>query len=199
MAYETIIYDLSESIVTITMNRPEKLNAANFLMFDELEDAFRRAGGDDQVRAIIVTGNGRGFCSGMDLSGPGKPSPVDKLKKSPGRRDPGSRVTMAIYDCSKPVIAAINGVAAGFGCTVTLPMDIRIAAADALLLSLRAAGPDAGIVLDVVSAAHRRDLTRAGVDDVGEDIPGRRSQRGGAHPRGCSGGGIDAAGARARA
>jgi len=131
MAYETIIYDLSESIVTITMNRPEKLNAANFLMFDELEDAFRRAGGDDQVRAIIVTGNGRGFCSGMDLSGAGKPSPVDKLKKTPGRRDPGSRVTMAIYDCSKPVIAAINGVAAGFGCTVTLPMDIRIAADDA--------------------------------------------------------------------
>ena len=131
MAYETIIYDLSESIVTITMNRPEKLNAANFLMFDELEDAFRRAGGDDQVRAIIVTGTGRAFCSGMDLSGPGKPSPADKLKKTAGRRDPGSRVTMAIYDCSKPVIAAINGVAAGFGCTVTLPMDIRIATDDA--------------------------------------------------------------------
>jgi enoyl-CoA hydratase/carnithine racemase len=131
MAYETIIYELSERMATITLNRPEKLNAANFLMFDELEDAFRRTDADDEARAIIVTGNGRAFCSGMDLSGPGKPSPGDKLKKSLGRRDPGSRVTLAIYDSKKPVIAAINGVAAGFGCTMTLPMDIRIAADDA--------------------------------------------------------------------
>src|SRR5260370_32828437 len=127
MAYETIIYELSERIAPITLNRPEKLNAANFLMFDELEDAFRRTDADDEARAIIVTGNGRAFCSGMDLSGPGKPSPADKLKKSPGRRDPGARVTLAIYDSKKPVIAAINGVAARFGGTITPPMGIRIA------------------------------------------------------------------------
>jgi enoyl-CoA hydratase/carnithine racemase len=131
MAYETIVYEESERIVTITLNRPEKLNAANFAMFDELEDAFHRADADDEVRAVIVTGYGRGFCSGMDLSTPGKPSAVDKLKKSEGRRDPGARVTLAIYDSRKPVIAAINGVAAGFGCTMTLPMDVRIAADDA--------------------------------------------------------------------
>jgi enoyl-CoA hydratase/carnithine racemase len=144
MAYETIKYEVAEHILTITLNRPDKLNAFNATMMTELIDAFDKADADDDVRAIIVTGAGRGFCAGADLSSgadtfdrDARRGPVKRLAdgkvdySDPNVRDGGGQVTLRIFKCLKPVIGAINGPAVGIGVTMQLPMDIRIASVDA--------------------------------------------------------------------
>jgi enoyl-CoA hydratase/carnithine racemase len=130
VAFTEIRYDVSEGVCTLTLNRPHKLNALTRTMLDELLVAFDLADADDAVRAVIVTGAGRAFCAGADLSAGGKT--FDRVARSKGEgegehRDGGGLVTLRIYDLKKPVIAAINGPAVGFGITMTLPMDIRIA------------------------------------------------------------------------
>jgi len=130
MNYEAIKYDLAERVLTITLNRPDKLNAFTVQMCMELIDAFDQADADDAVRAIIVTGAGRGFCAGADLSGGG--ATFDSIAQGQATtaetpRDGGGLVSLRIFESKKPVIAAINGPAVGVGITMTLPMDIRIA------------------------------------------------------------------------
>ena len=140
--YETINYSVEDRILMLTLNRPEQLNAFTVQMADELEHAFRRASDDESVGAIVVTGAGRAFCAGMDLSKGGNvfgldetltPSLEDMHSRfsdpaiERGVRDTGGRVTLAIFDCKKPVIGAINGAAVGIGATMTLAMDVRIA------------------------------------------------------------------------
>jgi enoyl-CoA hydratase/carnithine racemase len=144
MPYETIAYEVADQILTITLNRPDKLNAFNATMQKELIAAFDAADGDDDVRAIIVTGAGRGFCAGADLSsgadtfdrdvrrGPARRLADGKVDYSdPNVRDGGGQVTLRIFKCLKPVIAAVNGPAVGIGVTMQLAMDIRIAAENA--------------------------------------------------------------------
>ena len=134
MDYQQIRYEVDEGILTLTLNRPDKLNAFTSRMLNEILDALDRADADDTVRAIIVTGEGRGFCAGADLSGgPGTFDARDAGREVglEGRRDGGGRVTLRIFDCEKPMIAAINGPAVGVGITMTLPMDIRLASESA--------------------------------------------------------------------
>jgi enoyl-CoA hydratase/carnithine racemase len=144
MAYETIKYEVAEQILTITLNRPAKLNAFNAAMQKELIEAFDAADKDDNIRAIIVTGAGRAFCAGADLSsgadtfdrdarrGPVKRLASGKVDYSdPNVRDGGGQVTLRIFKCLKPVIAAVNGPAVGIGVTMQLAMDIRIASENA--------------------------------------------------------------------
>jgi len=129
--YETLLYDVEDNILTITLNRPDKLNAFNNLMRHELVDALDHADADDAVRVIIFTGAGRGFCAGADLSGGG--STFDRDVNADGgivnsvHRDGGGLVSLRIYECLKPTIAAFNGAAVGVGITSMLPVDIRIA------------------------------------------------------------------------
>lgn len=142
MSYTTLDYSVADGILTLTLNRPEQMNAFTVEMANELEHAFRRASDDDAVRAIVVTGAGRAFCAGMDLSVGGNVFGLDEDQRptmkdmnarlhdpeiEAGVRDTGGRVTLAIFDCKKPVIAAINGAAVGIGATMTLAMDVRIA------------------------------------------------------------------------
>ncbi len=130
MSYNTILYDVEDGILTLTLNRPEILNAYNREMQSEMLDAFDRADADDDVRAIIVTGAGRGFCAGADLSSGGNTFNADgrEDRESGLQRDGGGVLTLRIFELKKPIIAAINGPAVGVGVTMTLPMDIRIAA-----------------------------------------------------------------------
>ncbi|MGN6253290.1 MAG: crotonase/enoyl-CoA hydratase family protein [Marmoricola sp.] len=141
--YETLLWSLDDDGVgTLTLNRPDALNSFTVTMAQELEQVFLTAAGDDSVRAIVVTGAGRAFCAGMDLSAEGNvfgldedahPTPEDlrdHLAEEPyqsGVRDTGGKVTLAIHACPKPVIAAINGPAVGIGATMTLAMDLRLA------------------------------------------------------------------------
>lgn len=128
MDYSTILYRLEDNVLTITMNRPEILNAFNRVMMSEIIDALDKADADDNVRAIIVTGAGRGFCAGADLSSGGKTFDANaRNDREDGlQRDGGGRLTLRIFECKKPIIAAINGAAVGIGATMTLPMDIRL-------------------------------------------------------------------------
>jgi enoyl-CoA hydratase/carnithine racemase len=130
MAYADIRYDVAARIATITLSRPERLNAFTTLMGEELISAFDEADRDDGVRAVVVTGAGRGFCAGADLGAGGGTFDYAATHRA-DHRDGGGQVALAIFRCRKPVIAAINGPAVGVGLTMTLPMDIRIAAADA--------------------------------------------------------------------
>ena len=132
MSYEQITAEAEAGLLTITLNRPDRLNAWTPTMGQELMAALDAADADDAVRVIIVTGAGRGFCAGADLQGRG--STFDWRERQSGDaipRDGGGRFTLRVFDCSKPVIAAINGPAVGVGATMTLPMDIRLAADDA--------------------------------------------------------------------
>ncbi len=133
-AYETIKYDVEDRILTITLNRPDKLNAFNRQMMEDLIDAFDKADADDNVRAIIVTGAGRGFCAGADLS-PSRGGTFDRGGEfewsDEAIRDGGGLLTLRIYECLKPVIAAVNGPAVGVGATMQLAMDIRLASEEA--------------------------------------------------------------------
>jgi enoyl-CoA hydratase/carnithine racemase len=129
MSYEQITTETADGVLTITLNRPDRLNAWTPTMGGELIAAFDAADGDDAVRAIIVTGAGRGFCAGADLQAGG--STFDWRERQDGDavpRDGGGQFTLRVFDCTKPVIAAINGPAVGVGATMTLPMDIRLAA-----------------------------------------------------------------------
>jgi len=142
MTYNTLRYDVADNILTLTLHRPEQLNSFTVEMANELIDAFKRASNDDDVRAVVVTGEGRAFCAGMDLSVEGnvfglnedlQPTMEDMEQRLDdpeiveGVRDTGGMVVLAIYDCNKPVIAAINGAAVGIGATMTCAMDIRLA------------------------------------------------------------------------
>lgn len=134
MAFEQILYDTADGIVTITLNRPGKLNAVTSVLIRELIAAFDAADADDGIRVVVVTGAGRAFCAGADLSA--GTQTFDGARRgrpevNPEHRDGGGLVALRIYDLKKPVIAAINGPAVGFGVTMTLPMDIRIASSAA--------------------------------------------------------------------
>ena len=129
---ETILTDLSDRILTITLNRPDRLNAFTTQMRDELIAAFDAADADDDVRVVIVTGAGRGFCAGADLSKGGETFDYAKRgEDAKARRDGGGLVTLRIFQSKKPVIAAVNGPAVGIGATMQLPMDIRLASTEA--------------------------------------------------------------------
>ncbi len=140
--YETIRYEIADRILTITLDRPEQLNSFTVTMANELIDAFERASLDDAVGAVVVTGAGRAFCAGMDLTADGNVFGLDESQRPTltdmqerltdpeiqhGVRDTGGRVTLSIFECRKPVIAAINGPAVGIGATMTLAMDVRMA------------------------------------------------------------------------
>jgi enoyl-CoA hydratase/carnithine racemase len=133
VSYSTILYDVEDGILTITLNRPESLNAFNNEMLEELLDACDRADADDEVKAIIVTGAGRAFCAGADLSSGGKTFNSDARsdRQSGINPDGGGRLTLRLYELNKPIIAAINGPAVGVGVTMTLAMDIRLASTQA--------------------------------------------------------------------
>ena len=136
--FSEIRYEVEDGVCTVTLNRPDRLNAVTTTMLRELGEAWDRADADDAVRAIIVTGSGRAFCAGADLGSGGSTFNYAERKDSRGHaetaedhRDGGGTVTLRIFDMKKPVIAAINGPAVGFGITLTLPMDVRIASSAA--------------------------------------------------------------------
>jgi enoyl-CoA hydratase/carnithine racemase len=152
--YRQIKCDIDGSIMTITLNRPDKLNAYTGGMGSEIEDAFRKADADDGVRAIIVTGSGRAFCAGADVSGgaasfdtSGTHGAAVFGNRPAGGSPRGRGFVDAIFTCRKPSIAAINGPAVGVGITMTLPMDVRIAATGAkigFIFARRGLVPEAG-------------------------------------------------------
>jgi enoyl-CoA hydratase/carnithine racemase len=143
MSYNTLNYAVGDDgVLLLTLNRPEQLNSFTVEMANELVDAFNQASDDDSVRAIVVTGAGKAFCAGMDLSVEGNVFGLDESQQPTmqdmrerlddpaifnGVRDTGGRVVLSIFNCKKPVIGAINGAAVGIGATMTLPMDIRLA------------------------------------------------------------------------
>jgi enoyl-CoA hydratase/carnithine racemase len=141
--YTTIHCSVADRILTVTLNRPDHLNAFTPTMARELQHVFERASTDDEVGAVVVTGAGRAFCAGMDLAAPGNVFGLDESLRptlrdlterlddpaiADGVRDTGGKVTLSIFNCTKPVIAAINGPAVGIGATMTLAMDVRLAA-----------------------------------------------------------------------
>ncbi|MEM7216953.1 MAG: crotonase/enoyl-CoA hydratase family protein [Pseudomonadota bacterium] len=130
MSYETILYEVEDNVLTLTLNRPERLNAFNATMGAELMDALDRADADDDVRVIIVTGAGRGFCAGADLAGGGNTF-NNAERDASEHRDGGGLLTLRIFDVNKPIIAACNGPAVGVGITMQLAMDIRLASTNA--------------------------------------------------------------------
>jgi enoyl-CoA hydratase/carnithine racemase len=130
MEYTQIFYGVDDGVATITLHRPDRMNAFTGTMMYELIDAFDQIDADDDVRAVIVTGAGRAFCAGADLGGGGETfarggSDIQTPQGVP--RDGGGMVSLRIFECTKPVIGAINGAAVGVGVTMTLPMDIRLA------------------------------------------------------------------------
>jgi enoyl-CoA hydratase/carnithine racemase len=132
MNFEQITTEVADRVLTITLNRPERLNAWTATMGRELIEAFDRADGDDEVGAIIVTGAGRGYCAGADLAGGGETFDWREREVAGSvPRDNGGQFTLRVFASRKPVIAAINGPAVGVGLTMTLPMDVRLAAEDA--------------------------------------------------------------------
>ncbi len=147
MSYTEITYKVADNIATLTLHRPDKLNAFTGVMMAEMIDAFDKADADDDVRVVVVTGAGRAFCAGADLSAGAKTfdyaARSDRPEKSgvpqgpnidwshEAIRDGGGRVTLRIFESRKPVIGAINGPAVGIGVTMQLPMDIRIASDNA--------------------------------------------------------------------
>lgn len=137
--FETLLYTVDHGIATITLNRPEKMNAFTAQMRDDLVAAFDATDADDAVRVVIITGAGRAFCAGADLSSGGKTFDYasqanlarEKYKVGDVYRDGGGVATLRIFKSLKPVIGAINGAAVGIGMTMQLPMDIRMASTDA--------------------------------------------------------------------
>ncbi len=149
--YQTILFDVKEDILTITLNRPDRMNAFNARMMHELINAFDQADANDEVKAIIVTGAGRAFCAGADLARGGD---TFNAQTNPDRhtelsRDGGGQLTLRIFECTKPIIAAINGPAVGVGITMALPMDIRLASETARIGFVFARR---GIVLEACSS-----------------------------------------------
>jgi len=140
--YETIAYDVSDQLATITLDRPDRLNGFTIEMCHELVDAFDRADTDDDVRAVVVTGRGRAFCAGADLAAGSETFDYGGIVE----RDPGGIVALRIFASRKPVIGAINGPAVGVGASMTLPMDVRLIAEGArmgFVFGARGIVPDA--------------------------------------------------------
>jgi enoyl-CoA hydratase/carnithine racemase len=129
--YETLLTEVRDRVLTVTMNRPDRLNAFTEQMILDWLHLLDAIDADDDVRAVVVTGAGRGFCAGADLGGGGKTFDASRVEKIDEHRDGGGRVTLRIFECMKPIIAAVNGAAVGVGATMTLPMDVRIASEDA--------------------------------------------------------------------
>jgi enoyl-CoA hydratase/carnithine racemase len=129
--YETLLTEVRDRVLTVTMNRPDRLNAFTEQMMLDWLHLLDAIDADDDVRAVVVTGAGRGFCAGADLGGGGKTFDASRVEKIDEHRDGGGRVTLRIFECKKPIIAAVNGAAVGVGATMTLPMDVRIASEDA--------------------------------------------------------------------
>ena len=137
--FETLLYKVEDGIATITLNRPDRMNAFTGRMMVDVIAAFDKTDADDAVKVVVVTGAGRAFCAGADLGGGGAtfdrthPQALEPEEGKVGDiyRDGGGRVTLRIYDSLKPVIAAVNGAAVGVGVTMQLPMDIRLASTDA--------------------------------------------------------------------
>src|SRR3954471_2067704 len=129
-SYTEIAYEVADGVATITLDRPDALNSVTLRMVDELVDVFDYTDADDNVRAVVVTGRGRAFCAGADLSLGDKTFERPEGVSDSGQRwrDEGGLISLRIFASLKPVIAAINGSAAGVGVTMTLPMDIRLAA-----------------------------------------------------------------------
>jgi enoyl-CoA hydratase/carnithine racemase len=137
--FQTLLYAVDDGVATITLNRPDKLNAFTAQMRDELIAAFDLTDADDAVRAVVVTGAGRAFCAGADLAAGG--NTFDYAKRQDPRReatmagdvyrDGGGQVTLRLFRSLKPVIGAINGAAVGIGATMQLPMDVRVASTQA--------------------------------------------------------------------
>ena len=148
MDYRDIRYEVAERACTITLSRPERLNAVTAAMIEELLHALDRADADDEVRAVIVTGAGRAYCAGADLSAGATtfdPAARGQAPAAP-HRDRGGLVSLRLFEMRKPVIAAINGAAVGFGVTMTLPMDVRLASTAArigFVFSRRGVVPEA--------------------------------------------------------
>jgi enoyl-CoA hydratase/carnithine racemase len=125
---------VDRGVGVLTLNRPERMNAFTNTMLKEMIETLREASRDDAVRAIVVTGAGKAFCAGADLGGGGSTFDANAGGEEvglTGHRDGGGQVTLEIFACRKPVIAAINGAAVGVGITMTLPMDVRVASEDA--------------------------------------------------------------------
>src|SRR4051812_26783893 len=132
MDYEQIRYAVADGVATVTLHRPDKLNAFTNQMLEELLDALDRIDEDDDVRAVIFTGEGRAYCAGADLGAGGSTFTFENQEFSlEHAADGGGRLTLRLFDCKKPVIGAINGAAVGVGVTMTLPMDIRLASENA--------------------------------------------------------------------
>ena len=128
---KTILYEIEDRILTITLNRPDRLNAFNGQMMNELLKAFDMSDADDDIAAVIITGAGRGFCAGADLEAGGDTWKGHKEALARTKRgDGGGEVTRRIYDSLKPVIVAFNGPAVGVGITMTLSADVRISVPD---------------------------------------------------------------------
>src|SRR5262245_41137794 len=126
MTYETLLAELDQGVMTLTLNRPDRLNAFNTLMSRELIDFFQRVNTMDEVRAIVVTGAGRAFCAGADISGGSGAFQVWNDGARPQTRQASASSTLASLNCRKPIVAAINGAAVGVGITMCLPMDVRL-------------------------------------------------------------------------
>jgi len=147
---ETLTYGVADGVATVTLNRPERLNAFNRTMLEELLDVFDATDADDDVRAVVVTGAGRAFCAGADLSSGGRTFHSGaEIGSGPAPRDAGGELVLRIFRSLKPVIAAINGPAVGVGASMTLPMDVRILAEGAKVGFVYAAR---GIVPDGASS-----------------------------------------------
>jgi len=146
MTFTTLRHEIENNILTVTLNRPDQLNAFTVDMANELISVFTQANDNDEIRAIVVTGSGKAFCAGMDLSIDGNVFGLDESLQptledmktrlhekeiEAGVRDTGGQVVLAIFNCKKPVIAAINGAAVGIGATMTCAMDIRLASENA--------------------------------------------------------------------
>ncbi len=135
MSPAPISTEITDGVMTLTLNRPDRLNAFTQTMLEAMIDALDRADGDDAVRAVIVTGAGRGFCAGVDLDAPDAftAARVDPMATDPAvwddpaNRDMGGVLALRLFNCLKPVIGAVNGPAVGIGATMTLPMDMRLA------------------------------------------------------------------------
>jgi enoyl-CoA hydratase/carnithine racemase len=132
MDFEQIRYEVADNVLTLTMNRPDRLNAWTPKMLTELLEAFDRSDADDDVRVVIITGAGRGFCAGADLEAGGSTFDYrERGVQDDVPRDGGGQFTLRVFASKKPVIAAINGPAVGVGATMTLPMDVRLASTTA--------------------------------------------------------------------
>jgi enoyl-CoA hydratase/carnithine racemase len=187
VSFETIRYAVDDGVCTLTLHRPDKLNAVTAAMIDELITAFDRIDADDAVRAVIVTGAGRAYCAGADLSGGGKTfarEGGDGSRSAAEHRDGGGRVTLRLFDLKKPVIAAINGPAVGFGVTMTLAMDVRLASTTArfgFVFSRRGVVPEAcstWFLPRIVGIAQAAEWVYTGrVFDANEALRGRLVSR----------------------